>query len=264
MSILKNSSGVPETNLLAIVGPTASGKTALAIETAKKYGGEIICADSRTIYRGLDIGTAKPSIEERQGIPHYGLDLVNPDEKFSASDFKKRAEGWILDIKNRGKLPIIVGGTGLYVDALLYNYSFAPQGSERSTENPRHVNPGVEVSRDNLKPGTVMVGLFPGKEVLEQRIIARAQAMKNSGVKEEANRLGREYGWDTPGASGNIYRVLRPYLEGTDELDEALRKFVILDRQLAKRQMTWFKRNKDIRWLASPEEAAIYLQGLLD
>ena len=109
---------------LIILGPTGSGKTGVSIELAKKLNGEIISADSRAIYKGMDIGTAKPSKEEQDGIPHYGLDLVEPGERFTVADWKAYAEEKIKDIKSRGKLPIIVGGTGLYIDALIYDYHF--------------------------------------------------------------------------------------------------------------------------------------------
>src|SRR5688500_6881598 len=110
--------------LIVIVGPTASGKTALSIEIAKQYNGEIICADSRTVYKGMDIGTAKPTPEERQGIPHWGLDLVQPNEDFSAADFKVYALQKIIEIRARNRTPILVGGTGLYIDAVIFDYEF--------------------------------------------------------------------------------------------------------------------------------------------
>ena len=110
--------------LIVIVGPTASGKTGLSIKLAKKFNGEIISADSRAIYRGLDIGTAKPSIEERQGVVHWGIDLVNPGEYYTAADFKRYADAKIDDIRSREYLPILVGGSGLYIDAVLFNFEF--------------------------------------------------------------------------------------------------------------------------------------------
>lgn len=114
------------TPIVFIVGPTASGKTALAIELAREVGGEIIAADSRTIYKGMDIGTAKPSAAEQALIPHWGLDLVEPGESFSAADFKAYALQKIDEISARGHIPFIVGGTGLYVDAVLFDYQFGP------------------------------------------------------------------------------------------------------------------------------------------
>jgi tRNA dimethylallyltransferase len=110
--------------LIVIVGPTASGKTSLAVQLAKKYDGEIICADSRTIYKGMDIGTAKPTLAERAVVLHWGLDLVEPGELFSAADFKRYADQKIEEIRNRGHVPFLVGGSGLYVDAVVFDYAF--------------------------------------------------------------------------------------------------------------------------------------------
>ncbi len=260
--MLKHLSG--NLKLLVIVGPTASGKTALALKLAEALNGEIICADSRTIYKGLDIGTAKPTKEEQTRIKHYGLDLISPGEKFSASSFKTMAEKNISDISRRDKLPIVVGGTGLYVDALIYDFSFAPKNSSKSVINPRHLEEGTAVSRRPLSDGVVIVGLNPGREVLMERIEVRAKMMFESGVVEETKQLVADYGWDSPGASGNIYQSLRPYIEGQETIEQAIERFIILDRQLAKRQMTWFKKNPDIQWFSDTESAASYIRGLVD
>ena len=117
--------------VLIIVGPTASGKTKLGIEAAKKFNGEIISADSMQIYKYMNIGTAKPTLQEKEGIPHHLIDIVEPNEKFSVAEFKERAERCIEDILSRGKLPIIVGGTGLYVNALINTFDFM-----NTNENP--------------------------------------------------------------------------------------------------------------------------------
>ena len=112
---------------VVILGPTGSGKTGVSIKIAKAIDGEIISADSRAIYQGMDIGTAKPTKKEQAGIPHHGLDLVKPGDRFTVADWKAYTEAKIKDIKARGKVPIIVGGTGLYIDALIYNYQFSEQ-----------------------------------------------------------------------------------------------------------------------------------------
>lgn len=253
----------PKPALLAIVGPTASGKSALALKIAKKYGGEIICADSRTIYKGLDVGTAKPSVAEQAGVPHFGLDLVNPDERFSVADFQKLAGDWISDIKKRGKLPIVVGGTGLYVDALLYSFSFAPKNSARDFQNPRHLAKSANVTKETLSPGAIIIGLDPGREALSQRIKVRAAKMKKSGVLEETRWLKEKYGWLVPGASGTFYRALRPFFEESEPVDECFEEAEKLDRQLAKKQRTWFKRNKDVQWFDDPKSAEQFLDSAL-
>ena len=116
--------------LIVITGPTASGKTSLAIKLAKLFGGEIISADSRAIYKDINIASAKPTIEERDGVPHWGFDLVEPGERFTAADFKEYAYSKIEDILSRGKIPFLVGGTGLYIDAVLYDYEFGGEVSD--------------------------------------------------------------------------------------------------------------------------------------
>ena len=120
--------------LLVIVGETASGKTALGVELARRLGGEVICADSWTVRRGVDIGTAKPTAEERQEVPHHLLDVVEPCGEFTAAVFKRLANQAIEDISNRGKLPIMVGGTGLYIDGVIYDFDFLPAGDRKERE----------------------------------------------------------------------------------------------------------------------------------
>ena len=119
-----------EPPLIVIVGPTASGKTALAVELAEQMVGEIICADSRTVYKGMDIGTAKPTAMERLRVPHWGLDLVDPSEKFTVSDFKKYANEKIAGIRSRKKIPFLVGGSGLYVNSVIFDYQFGLKSDE--------------------------------------------------------------------------------------------------------------------------------------
>lgn len=282
------------TTLLAIVGPTASGKSALAIAIAKKCRGEIICADSRTIYKGLDVGTAKPSLLEQQGIPHYGLNLVEPDEGYSAADFQAYADEKIAEIRERGNLPIMVGGSGLYIDGVLYSYEFGGPANEslraelevldiedlqkrikeagyempENNQNKRYLiraieQRGVNRSKQPFMRGAVIVGLDPGTDVLESRIRLRTREMVDNGVLEEARLLDEDYGWNSPAASGNIYRALRPYIEGsTDDIEKCLEDFITLDKQLAKRQLGWFKRNKDIHWFDNPETAKAFVEQL--
>lgn len=266
--------------VIVIVGPTASGKTAAAIELAKRYQGEVICADSRTVYKGLDIGTAKPTASEMEGVPHFGLDLVLPSERYSALDFKLYAEQKIIEIQARGHLPIVVGGTGLYIDALLYDYSFGAPPDEKMREylnemsiqelqeychsnniklpenhtNKRYLVRSIENSQHETarksEPDSkyIVVGISTDKTVLLDRIAQRFDVMLQNGVVHEATSAIQQYGVDAPGLNGNIYRLIGRC--GIDNIDMAdLRaKFITLDWHLVKRQRTWFARNKCIHW----------------
>lgn len=267
--------------LVAIAGPTASGKTALAIELAVRAGGEIICADSRTIYTGMDIGTAKPTVEERDRVPHWGLDLVEPGQSFSAAEFKAYAVEKIVEIRARGHVPFLVGGTGLYVDAVLYDYQFGPQADPvrrarlealtleqlhdycrkraiplpSNLHNKRHVIRAIEQGGINQQrrstpiENCIVVGIATEREVLRTRIVARAEQLFTNGVVEEAMLLGEKYGWESEAMTGNIYPLVRRYVAGELNLADVKEKFATLDWRLAKRQLTWLKRNPHIQWL---------------
>lgn len=272
--------------LIVIVGETASGKTALAIQLAQRFNGEIIAADSRTVYRGMNIGTAKPTAQEMNGIPHYLLDVVDPDQPFTAADFKRLAEEAIDDIVRRSKLPIIVGGTGLYVDSVLYDFSFggAPDSRLRAelqkmtvaqlqdilrerdiplpqnNQNPRHLvraieNNGQVLEHHKLRPHTLILGLHIDRDLLERKVAQRVDAMVEQGLVDEVRRLGSQYGWDTPALQAPGYRAFHAYIDAEVSLEEAKAQFVRNDLQLAKRQRTWFKRNKSIQWISNPAEA---------
>lgn len=282
------------TKVIYIVGPTASGKTGLAIQIAKKYDGEIICADSRTIYKNLDIGTAKPTEKEQDGITHYGLDLVLPSEKFSAAEFTKLAKKWIKDILDRDKLPIVVGGTGLYVDGLYFNFTFGPKADEilrkklellsiselhnminlqgikmpENFKNKRYLiraieRSGQEFRKNEPEESSLIIGINPGKDTLNERIKDRAEDIFKSDILIEAKKLFETYGYDCPGASGSIYRVLKSHFLDGLSIEECKNKFITLDKKLAKRQLTWFKRNKNIKWFGSASEAETYLNSIL-
>ncbi len=204
-------------------------------------GAEIISADSRAIYKGMDIGTAKPSREEQQGIPHWGIDLVEPGERFTVADFKKYAEEKIADIKARGKIPIVVGGTGLYVDALVYDYNF--------TQETKH----TQSDRKEVCTNFLLIGVKTDPEELRERIRQRVNKLFVQELYDETTELVQKYGWESQAMKSNIYQFAWGYLQGKYTLEEAKELNVFDDWHLAKRQMTWFKRNKKIVWLPLAE-----------
>jgi tRNA dimethylallyltransferase len=280
--------------LVVIVGPTASGKTSLAVDLAKRYDGEVICADSRTIYKGMDIGTAKPTLIEQDGVPHWGLDLVEPGEQFSVADFKKYADAKIADIRRRGRLPFLVGGSGLYVDAVVFNYQFGLPADKNlrarldkmsleelyeycrknnvilpeNDKNKRYVIRAIErnsvVTTRNSKPQStsIIVGIATDRDELRSRIRQRAEQIFDDGVVEEATMLGKKYGWNNQAMTGNVYPLVHDYLDKKLTLDEMKEKSAVADWRLAKRQLTWLRRNPFIRWL-NLEEAHSYLEAIL-
>lgn len=271
----------PESPLIVIVGPTASGKTALAIALARQYDGEIVCADSRTIYKGMDIGTAKPTTEEQAYVPHWGLDLVEPGQRFTVADFQRYALEKIGDIRRRGKVPFLVGGTGLYVDSVIFEYEFGDDRDFKmrpkfesqtldelikyciennisvpeNNKNKRYVIRAIEQKtinnrrRDTPISNSIIVGIATDRDVLRARITQRSEHIFADGVVEEARKLGKKYGWESEAMTGNIYRLVHQYVDDEITMDEMKRIFSIRDWQLAKRQLTWLKRNAYIKWL---------------
>lgn len=232
-------------SVLVILGPTGSGKTSISIELAKKLNGEIISADSRAIYKGMDIGTAKPTVEERAGIPHYGLDLVTPDQRFTVADWKSYAASKIADIKSRGKLPIIVGGTGLYIDALIYDYKFkGPTGHKIGDNEQKSCS-----DRTEIKGNFYLIGIKWTTEELRTRLNKRITQMFSPELYSEVKKLVQTYGWDNQAMKSDIYEYAYKYMSGELSLDEARKKCFYEDWHLAKRQITWFKRNDKIIWL---------------
>ena len=275
------SSNYNKTPLIVIVGPTASGKTSLAINLAEIYGGEIICADSRTVYKDMDIGTAKPSYEDCQRVPHWGIDLIYPYEYFSAAEFKQYALKKIEDIRSRNKIPFLVGGTGLYIDAIVFDYKFGNKSdvkkrtllekltieelweycSKNNIELPDNYNNkryvircieqgGINNSRKvEINNNIIVVGISTDRGNLRKRIKDRIEQFFDNNVVEEARILGKIYGWDNRAMSGNIYPILHKYIDNEINIEEAKVEIFYRDWHLAKRQMTWFRRNKNIEWL---------------
>lgn len=271
--------------LVVIVAPTASGKTKLAVRLAKQFSGEIICADSRTIYKEMDIGTAKPTSEEQEGVPHWGLDLIEPGVRFTAADFKRFTEVKIDEIRARNHTPFLVGGSGLYIDSVLFNYQFDQNGNvhrraeleamsveelqrycvenniklPENTQNKRYLIRAIEQNGINYRrsstpiSNSIIVGIATDKAVLDERIAHRVEQLFEDGVVKEAINLGKKYGWDNEAFTGNIYRVINSYLKGTITEAEMKKRAIIQDRQLAKKQRTWFNRNPFITWLPLTE-----------
>lgn len=270
--------------LVVIVGPTASGKSSFAMEVAEKFDGEIICADSRTVYSGMNIGTAKPSIEDQSKIHHHLLDIVEPHQKFTAADFKRIASEVVDDISRRGKLPIIVGGTGLYIDSVLFDYKFGKLADEversqleqleleqlqelcrvknidlpENYKNKRHLIRAIQLkglikSERRMRENTLVVGISTKKEVLAERIRMRLRQMFKDGILEETKYLGEKYGWNHESLTGNAYRAGKRAIQGEATLEEVFEDSVRSDLALAKRQMTWFKRNPHVIWGAPSE-----------
>jgi tRNA dimethylallyltransferase len=277
--------------LIVITGPTASGKTGLALELAERYNGEIICADSRTIYGGMDIGTAKPTAEQQARVPHHLLDVVKPGEKYSAADFQRDAYRAITNIRSRGKVPFLVGGTGLYIDAVVREYQWPARASfgkfleEKTLEelqamiknqhkplpenalNKRHLISVLErenggTALEQPHDSTYVVAIATEKDVLRTRIEARARAMFAQGVIAETKVLSERYGWDNEAMTSNIYPIVRRVIDNEITLEQAIDLFAIKDWRLAKRQLTWLKRYEFIKWF-SLAEARAYIETIL-
>ena len=272
--------------LVVIVGETASGKSALAMELAKHFGGEIISADSWTVYKGFDVGTAKPSAQEQVMVPHHLLDVADPRDGFSAVIFQRLAQSAISAIHGRGNVPILVGGTGLYIDSVIYDYGFlaAPPPELRAelnamslTEllnlaerkglgtagvdirNKRRVirlieNEGAVPAKKDLRPNTLLLGIQTPRDTLTERITKRVDDMIAAGLEGEVRGLAEKYGWDAEPMKGVGYKEWREYIEGSQIMEATKAKILKNTSDLAKRQRTWFKRNKSIQWMPTPVE----------
>ncbi len=256
---LKTSNG--QGKVLVIIGPTGSGKTGLAIDVAQELSrrrgilppdcaAEVISADSRAIYKGMDIGTAKPTVDEMRGVPHWGIDLVGPGERFTVADFKAYAEQKISEIVQRGHLPIIAGGTGLYVDALIFNYSFSEKAKNSYAD------------REQMSDRFMVVGIDWPREQLRERLRLRAEQFFDQPIVEEYKKVAAMYDADCQAMKSNIYPIIRDMVDGKITREEAIDLFVLDDWHLAKRQLTWFKRNPNIKWLPLDEAREYILSNL--
>ena len=283
--------------VIVICGPTASGKTSLSIELAKKINGEIISCDSMQIYKDMDIGTAKPTEEEMSGIKHHLIGFVSPEERYSVADFKNDAKNKIKEILNNGKFPIIVGGTGLYIDSLIYeieypNIEFDEQyrkklekeaeekGLEYLYQEAKKIDPvAVEKISKNDKKRIIRIleiynatgknktwqeiesrkkdveydyriyALNWERSTLYDRINQRVDLMIKSGLIEEVNDLIKKYKKFPTAMQGLGYKEVVEYLNGAYTKEEMIEKIKMETRRYAKRQLTWFRKNKQTIWL---------------
>jgi tRNA dimethylallyltransferase len=270
--------------LLVITGETGSGKSALALAVAQKLNGELICADSWTVRREVNIGTAKPSLQQQALAPHHLLNVAGPDEDFTAAVFKRLAFKAIEDISARGKLPILVGGTGLYIDSILYDYGFLPSGdrsvraeweamtteevlAEVETQgistsaidihNKRRLirlleTGGAKPTKQTLRQNTLIIGIKIERELLRQRVISRVDSMFANGLEAEVYGLVERYGWNCEALKGVGYAQWQDYFSDTKTIEETKAAIISATMNLAKRQRTWFKRNKSIQWFSAP------------
>ena len=269
--------------VIVILGPTAVGKTKMSVELSKRLNGEVINVDSTQIYKNLDIATAKITEEEKENIPHHLFDIKNINENYTVYDYQKDCREIIDDIIKRGKVPILVGGTGLYIKAVLYDYKFEQENNDDQFENLSneeiynklkqidndidiHINNRKRLVRalnyclnhnkkfsdkektDKLLYDTIFIGLTTKREILYERINKRVDEMVNNGLLEEAKKI-----YDSNIRSKAVmtpigYKELFPYFEGTKSLNDCLEEIKHNSRKYAKRQYTWFNNQMKVIW----------------
>ncbi len=278
--------------IVVIVGPTASGKTKLAVKLAQRFNGEIISADSRQVYREMDIGTGKDLKDYQQNkitIPHHLIDVINPNQKFNVAKYKKLALKTIQGILKRGKLPIVVGGTGLYISAIVDNYDIPkikPDFKVRKKmtsmtlvdkvkllkkmdpaslqfmdlKNPRRVDRALEVCLAGYKFSelrqkkesifnVLQIGIKIERQLIKERINQRVDQMLKDGLVEETKKIIKKYGLTAVPLETIGYKEMVDHLNKKTTLEQAAELIKIHTHQFAKRQMTWFSRNKNIKWI---------------
>lgn len=282
--------------LIVILGPTASGKSKIATKLAKEFKGEIVSADSRQVYKETNIGTAKPTPSEQKEIPHHLIGIVKPDQKFNVASYKEKAIEAIENIQKRNKLPILTGGTGLYIKAVVKNLKFPkvkphpklrkrlsqkspdqlfkiyekldPKGAKHiDKKNKRRLIRAIEVSKISGEPfwnqrgkgkplfKTLKIGIKLPKSKLKQKIKDRVEQMFKLGLKKEAQKLVKKYGWNAPALQSIGYQEWKKYFKGEiskKEVKNLIQRHTI---QFAKRQMTWFKPDSKINWIKKYSEA---------
>ena len=290
--------------LIIILGPTASGKSDLAVKLAKKFKGEIISADSRQVYKEMDIGTAKVTKKEMFGIPHYMINIVKPNKDFTLAQFQKKSLKIIKDIQKRNKLPFLAGGTGLYIQSIVDNLKIPetkPNKKLRNKlekltnqelinklkkldpkalkiidlKNKRRLIRALEIclltkklfskQRKKDKPifNILQIGLKLDTKNIEQKISQRTEKMIKNGLIEENKKLLKKYGSKPYSMSGIGYKEIISYLNNKITLKQAEELIKIHTRQYAKRQMTWFKRDKRISWIKNYSEAEKFVKDFL-
>ncbi len=283
--------------VIVICGPTASGKTALSIELAKKINGEIVSSDSMQIYKDMNIGTAKPTIEEMQGIKHYLIDFIAPDKRYSVAEYKKDAENAIEEILKKGKNPILVGGTGLYIDTLIYGIEYPTiefdekyrqeleerekkEGLINLYEEAKKIDEEAvkKISINDKKRILRILEIYhaTGKNKTEQELISRQKGPKydykvfainmdretlynrinkrvdimlENGLVEEVKKLLEKYKEFPTSMQGLGYKEVKEFLENKISKEEMIDKIKQESRRYAKRQITWFKKNKQTIWI---------------
>ena len=273
--------------VIVICGPTASGKTALSIELAKQINGEVISADSMQIYKDMDIGTAKPTKKEMQGIEHHLLDFVSPDQRYSVADYQKAAKKAIKEILQKGKTPIIVGGTGLYVDSLIYeiqyqNIDFDEKAMQKISPNDKKriirvleiyhatgknkTEQEIESRKQPIEYDYRVFAINWDRQLLYERINKRVDIMIEQGLIEEVKKIKQKYKKFPTAMQGLGYKEVVDYLEGKCTKEEMIEKIKMETRRYAKRQLTWFRKNKQTIWLEGTNELQnnidIILEGI--
>jgi tRNA dimethylallyltransferase len=275
--------------IVAIIGPTASGKSDIAVSLALQFNGELISADSRQVYRGLDIGTGKITQEEMRGVPHHLLDVADPKEQFSVTQFQKLGKIAISEIIEKGKLPIICGGTGLYVNALidnrvypdvppnealrkhLTNYATAElvrelekldprRAGEIDVNNPRRLVRAIEVASSlgsvpslpliHNSNSIILIGLNPPADVLRERINKRLISRLDAGMVDEVANLHKNgLSWERLNSFGLEYRYVSRFLQGLLTEDELIEKLGTEIWRYSRRQMTWWRKDERVHSL---------------
>ena len=298
--------------VIVICGPTASGKTALSIELAKKINGEIVSADSMQIYKDMDIGSAKVTVDEMQGIKHYLIDQVYPNERYSVANYKQDAKNAIKEILEKGKIPIVVGGTGLYIDSLIYEIEYKDikineeyrkqlekirdeQGLEVLYKKALEIDPKAmeKISANDFKRITRVLEIYEAtgktkteqeeesrlnenpynykvfainydREKLYERINKRVDIMMEKGLVEEVQNLLNKYSEFPTAMQGLGYKEVKQYLDGELSKEEMIEKIKQESRRYAKRQFTWFRKNKQTIWINGEESTQKNISIILE